>query len=98
VVADSVAAQVSEEVQVKALDTVLGKVLGWDRDLIYLSSAAASLIGLKDGGPIQRTRTLQHNIHSRMSVNTSTLNFSSRCNILNCSFTLSRRYRLSQLT
>lgn len=96
VVADSVAAQVSEEV--KALGTVLGKALGWDRDVIYLRSAAASLIGLKDGGPIQRIRTLQDNIHSRMCLNTNTLNLSNTCNILNCSFALSRRYRVLQLT
>jgi hypothetical protein len=98
VVVDSVAAQVSEEVQVKALGTVLGKVLGWDKDAIYLRFAAASLIGLKDGGRIQRIRTLQHNIHNRICLNTSTLSLSNTCNILNCSFALSRRYRVSQLT
>jgi len=98
VAADSVAAQLSEETLVKALGTVLGRVLEWDRDVIHLRSAAASLIGPKGGGPIQRIRTLQHNIHSRMCLNTSMLDLSNTCNILNCSFMLSRRYRVLQLT
>jgi hypothetical protein len=55
VTADSAAALVSEEVQVKALDMVLGRVLEWDRGLTYLRPVGASLTGPEDGGPIQPT-------------------------------------------
>jgi hypothetical protein len=98
VAADSVAAERSEEALVRALGTVLGRVLESDRDMIYLRSAAAFLIGPEDGGPIQRIRTSQNNIHSRTCLNTSTLNLSSICNNLNCPLALSPQCRALRLT
>jgi hypothetical protein len=41
--ADSVAARVSEDVQVKALGMVLRRFLKWDKGLTYLHSAGKSL-------------------------------------------------------
>ena len=56
VAADSVAARVSEEVQIKVLDTAPDKGLEEDWAPIYPPSAGGSLIGREDGGPIQPTR------------------------------------------
>jgi len=99
VAADSVAARVSEEVQIKVLDTAPDKGLEEDWAPIYPPSAGGSPIGREDGGLIQPTpMRCQRNILSRTQIDINTCSLPRSCSHPSSLTVLSSPCKASQLT